>query len=203
MRSHDHKIFFQHIPKCAGSSILEAFKQYNKENNTKLTHIAHEPLSSFLLESEEHTNWFKFTFVRNPWDRTVSAFNYRKKAIKDCKKYPHWQSYEEIKNDDFKTTLLKDRDNKNPVVHYLEGPFWNWWFNPSIISKFDYIGKYENLHEDFDNICKLSNLPKLKLPHVNKTTHRHYTEYYDDETREIIANRYATDIEYFGYEFGK
>lgn len=70
----------------------------------------------------------------------------------------------------------------------------------------DYIGKFERLQSDFDSICQKIGFPPIKVPHVNKTTstspsYKRYQDYYDNESRELIAELYKKDIGLFEYKF--
>ena len=68
----------------------------------------------------------------------------------------------------------------------------------------DFVGRFENLQNDFDYACEKIGIPKKKLPHMVKSENRkHYTEYYNEKTKSIIANKYAKDIEYFNYRYGE
>ena len=67
----------------------------------------------------------------------------------------------------------------------------------------DEIVRFENLQKDFDRVCNKIGIPLQKIPHKNKTEHKPYWEYYNDETREIVAKKFEEDINAFGYEFGK
>lgn len=63
--------------------------------------------------------------------------------------------------------------------------------------------KFESLNSDFKRVGNIAGMPTQPLPHRNKTKHKHYTEYYNNDTLEIVTNLYQKDIDYFGYKFGE
>ena len=203
MISHKHKFIFIHIPKCGGTSIEKFF-------NSKISdYRKHDTLGMILNQNVETENYFKFSIVRNPFDVTVSMYNYLWNS-----EYK-WPVLWRKKNKEFARLNFKQwvthRYFKTPTIHSVSVAK-DGGSNPSFLSFFstkskrfdmDFIGRFENLQEDFNIICNKIGIPQQQLPHENATNHKHYTEYYDDETKSIVSEKYAKDIEYFGYEFGE
>ena len=199
MISHQHKFIFVHIPKCGGTSI-ENFFGIDSGKFCKQTlcgfyknygWLQHCTLAEMETDFNIDINKFYcFTFVRNPWDRMVSSYFYDLNRIKDKK-----------------LTFFNYVKNRPEINKYHkqchERAQYNYIINQSNQPSMNYIGKLENLQQDFNIVCDKIGIPQQQLPHANKTDHKHYTEYYDDETREIVAEKYAKDIEYFGYKFGE
>lgn len=150
-----------------------------------------------LVEQHKLDEYFKFTFVRNPWARLLSVYCHVKKGPGR-----EWQAFLKSQGKPFPITykksfkqFIKEYDNSlwpNSVMSMKE-----------FAGDVDFIGKTENLQDDFDYICDCIGAPKQDIGWINKGDHKSYIEYYDDETREIVAQRYAEDIEMFNYEFGK
>ena len=192
--SHKNKFVFLAVPKTASTTIRLALTKYSdKLSEDDADSPYHHHVSAKKLKKHfRYKNWnwneyFKFAFVRNPWDRVVSIYGYLKSRALENRPKPVFYL-----------------NNTKTFKEYI---FNGVYYQPQLnhfgnISEF-YIGKFENLQQDFDIICDKIGIPKQQLPHKNATKHKHYTEYYDDETRQIVAEKYAKDIEYFGYEFGE
>ena len=204
MISLKHKASFIHIPKTGGSTISSVLSQNSfkclperiKEHKCNVLNphewtIQHSRMHELDIR---YQNFFCFTFVRNPWDLMVSAYNWwtQNAKLKSRKDYGQL-----LKTKGFKSFVKTNASYINECYHRNGGQ--SYWFN----DKIDFIGRFENLQQDFNNVCDKIGIPKQQLPHANKSKHKHYTEYYDDETRQIVAEKYAKDIEYFGYKFGE
>ena len=148
-------------------------------------------------------DYFKFTFVRNPFSKCLSEYFWEKTYLNESLNFNDWVK--------FKLGDLINQSENNIIMmrqkHNLEQ--YKFIYDTSDNCLVDFIGRFENLQEDFNIVCDKIGIPRQKLPHKNKTKHqnksnyKHYTEYYDDETRQIVAEKYARDIEYFGYKFGE
>jgi len=197
MISHKKKFVFFHIPKCGGSSLISKFKKYRDEEKYKDGHPKLDAIIEMNLK-----NYFTFTFVRNPYDRLVSAFYYIKNGNTGWyydKQLKRKLGLRKLNFKDFvKTKLTQDTMSK---CHFA--PVFGHFVSSDTISKIDFIGRVENLKSDFKIICNKLEISNIDIPHKNKSKHKHYTEYYDDETKEIVAKKYAKDIEYFNYKFGE
>jgi len=68
--------------------------------------------------------------------------------------------------------------------------------NPRI----DFVGRFENFENDWNKVCKQLGIKK-KLPHLNKSEHKNYRIYYNEELIEKVEELYKEDIEFFNYNF--
>ena len=154
-----------------------------------------------MLKDEYLDNYFKFCFVRNPWDLMVSSYNW---WIRDPKGQPRKRKIQNIiMQMSFGDFIKSEYSNQvNEVKHLGMGQHYSFTDDDGNILV-DFIGRFENLQEDFNIVCDKIGIPRQQLPHANKTKHKHYTEYYDEETKQIVAEKYAKDIEYFNYKFGE
>jgi len=191
MINHKHKFIFIHIPKTGGQSVWEFFygKNWRQVNNIKPGSTHHLNCTKELLNE-----YFVWTTVRNPYSRTVSLFKWLKKYRRIPKK---------LSFNDFVNRLNLDllnlpwSEKRHPLgqIEFIE-------LLIGSIENLDFIVQLENLQQDYNIVCDKIGISRKQLPCKNKTNHKHYTEYYDDEARQIVAEKYAKDIEHFGYEFG-
>lgn len=186
MICHDPPFVFIHIPKTAGISIYDYFKAPRAQQH-------HNRLF-------EHYGWdecyFKFAFVRNPWDRFLSCYTYFRNNGRGT---PADRFNGSIVHqfDGFASFVRKFSEVKGRFVdhHFYPQSYW-------MDDRLDFVGRYENLHSDFEQIVERLGFDAPVLKQLNSSDHDHYTSYYQDDTADIVRQHYAVDIERFGYQFG-
>lgn len=180
--SSKYNLFFVHIPKNAGTSINE-FLEIKPDNRGHRT-----PLQLSELYTE-YSSTPSFAVIRNPWDRMVSLYKFRKNKGHD----KHL-----IGDYSFQQWLLSTQTPK--MAGYME------WVN-----QYDLLFKdknlvtevieYSNLVEELTIFLKKQGHYTISLPHLNSSNREHYSSYYNDECIDFVARKFDKDIRAFGYEF--
>jgi len=140
-------------------------------------------------------------FVRNPWDWTVSGYLH---VTQNMPAYDHPPTFRDFVLGDWgHPTILqypKKFTTANAYVEYhTQITPWQHLFGPERNVKIDRLCTFEALADDVRDVFGTTN----ELPHANKSERRHYSEYYDEETQFITAERHQELIEAFGYRFAR
>jgi len=222
--SHSHKFIFIKSHKTAGTSVEAALTEYcsgndivtplldysfNRNEKGEWIHRSmnagdfhqHDDALNIKnnLPAEIWDNYYKFSITRNPWDRAVSFFSWEKRrdpALIPKKRFYHHLG---ITFDDISQT-------RKLFSQYIKGSWTNndrfYLINNQLCV--DFIIRYEHLAEDFREVCNVIGIPAKDLPHLKtgmRTRKHHYSEYYNEESQTIVAERHKNDIRLFDYEF--
>jgi hypothetical protein len=207
--SYSHRFIFIHVYRAGGQSVSAALAPYSyvpreyfpripvlrKIGDRKMRrlrahywgHIKASELKA-ALPPEVFDPFFKFTFVRNPWDWQVSIFHYiRQRAdhpdherfgrFRDFADYLDWRVNEE--GPELQSEFVLGDDGELLV---------------------DFVGRYEALGEGFAEVCERIGVAP-SLPHANRSSHGDFRDYYTPATRKLVADAYGEDVERFGYSF--
>lgn len=190
------KSIFIHIPKAGGISTIKSLYGENAGG------FGHPNYQRFLrlYGKKKFDDYFKFTFVRNPWDKTLSAYNFLKKGginhqDREFNKtiLVEFPTFEKFIIEGFHKDIIKN------WVHFMP-QYWYVYDGNNLVV--DFVGKFENIQQDFDHVRNVlgtgNPLKHLNETKVNKT---HYRKIYTKEMEEKIAKVYEKDIQLFSYSF--
>ena len=205
--SHKHKFVFIEIEKTGSTSIRNMLENYFKKDVTIFTYPSrkfpllhrHNTIKEAVESIPECKNYFKFSFVRNPWDREVSRFfwNIQKRdvLIKEINNLKI-QSKSKIKNKQKQVEFFQ----KNFHIRNIQKEQSTYLCVGEEIAV-DFVGKLEMIKQDFSYICEKISMPLPEILHDNKSDRDHYRGYYDIRCRDIAETYYARDIKNFYYNF--
>ena len=214
--SHPHRAIFVHVPKTAGTSveavlgmhgdkhdigIVPYFHQVQDQEHLyggPLQHLTAQQIRARLANDEVFLRYFKFTVVRNPWERLVSAL-----AWTDQK----WVRGEMLDVEQFERQLQElaqayrsDAAGLMRALPHFLVPQYLFLVDPQGQLLVDQVLRHEHLREQWPLVARRLGAPET-LPARMKSHHRHYRDYFSAEMRDFVAQLYATDIGFFEYEF--
>lgn len=205
--SHRHRFVFAAVPKTGTHSVRQALREQMGEDDVEQVglfvnkrfpwadlaavqhgHLALRQVRPHLGE-EAFAGYFKFAFVRNPFDRFVSYCAFMLRGGDLFQQQPraamrHFLFVEPPEGHILfqpQAALLVDDDGRTLLT--------------------DGIGRVEDMQASYEAICARIGIAARPLDRVNGSRHRDYRDYYDQALIDGVAARYALDLDLFGYSF--
>lgn len=216
--SHKYKVIFVHIQRTGGSSIYRAFEESDPDiqhklpfdpEKKRLKHPFTRDIKA-VMDKSLFQDYTKFCVVRNPFDRMVSWYSMFKHNTLEKITFDHPEL--ETLGDAIESTIAK---NVSTFEDFIKLPkddpdgFFVRFHTPQKTFITDHADKimvdkilhFENLTEEFNKFADDVGFDG-QLPHINSSIReRHYREYYTDEMKQEMLNRFKEDFDYFGYKF--
>lgn len=218
-----HKFIFIHVPKTAGVAMESV--DWNATNVH--AYKGHYTIQDFVDYGIDIKKYFKWCFIRNPWDRLLSGYDYSS-ILK--KQFPVFTDLVDAiyrrKTVYNKLNCKWSSPSSDGIPNLLTNtPHIFFYSQLSLITynnvnQMDFIGRFENINEDWARLCiKMKELgvasswpeEKWKLPVANardkdniknvQYKERPYQEYYTEDTKNMVAEIYENDINTFNYKF--
>lgn len=219
--SHSHKFIFIHIYKTAGTSVMDTFLPYSRYIDRLAYQYApsaflfkginaimgwrghgmkeftgyHKHAKAWevqkIMKDETFKKYYKFTFVRNPYDFIVSHYFY----IRQTKHHPNYTTVHTMNFSAFidwylnlkpplQVDFLMDQNRANKLV--------------------DFVGKFEHLKKDTQKICQNLDIKSKRIKHKNPSKKRktkNYKKYYTEKDRKQIHSYFKPDFEILKYSY--
>ena len=192
MISHEYRFIFVHAGRTGGSTFERMAgigltddertralgnTDFPEKHNDFEYYRSHYPV--------DFDKYFKFTIVRNPFDRLCSGWLWQTRVVQNL---PPISLYEFIATRPSSHTFAEKFRLEGMTIE-------------EAVRKFDYIGRFEDLTASYAFLCDRLKIPGVSIPHTNKTPAGRYQDAYDEETIALVLEKYGTDLELFGYKF--
>jgi Sulfotransferase family len=201
--SDSHKLVFVHIQKTGGITVDRLLNERIPDLRGLVAR--HAFARRGMEQLDEWDEYFKFAFVRNPWDRLVSWYTMVTAFPRAGNEL--WQ-YVRDNGSTFEEFIYNCTDE----VEIKEGVHYSFAYNQlDYVTDeqgkllVDFIGRLENFDMDVQEVFRRIGYELETVPHKNRSSHKrghkHYSTFYTPETEMAVRERFEKDIEYFGYEF--
>jgi hypothetical protein len=179
---------FIHIPKTGGTSIRKG---------------PFEASDRHFEMPDKFAKFYKFAFVRNPFDRIVSAWY----MFNEGERYSFAEFVKIAIDDSIDHRVgISGITMENKIRHHTIAQL----HPANCLEHANFLGRYENLQEDFDKLCDILETPRVDLPRIRPLPygHRmpiderpHFSSHYDKKTIELVGQYFKDDLKKLGYQF--